>query len=162
MMEKASLVAGIAGDDPLEVAAHASANEKRNSFDLINLEVRFAEPQVFIQVGLGEALERRGTLLAAASRRAYVDELDQTAPVRIVDDDSISESRVRWLACPAPSSEEQARQQCVTFLNACLNPKLGRRPRPCSVAAWTCWRRWSGRWMRAGHASRCWSRNQLA
>ena len=124
VLETVSLVAGIAGDEPLEVAAHASANEKRNSFDLINLEVRFAEVEAFIQVGLGEALERRETLLAAASRRAYVDELDQTAPVRIVSDDPISESRVRWLACPAPSSEELARQQCIAFLNACLNPKL--------------------------------------
>jgi hypothetical protein len=125
-LESVGLVVSIAADEPLQVAAHASANTKRNSFDLLNLEVSFAAMQAFIQLGLGEAVERRETLLAATSRKAYIDELDQTAPVRLVDDDPtfVSRSSVRWLACPAPSSDELARQQCIAFLNAGLKSDL--------------------------------------
>jgi hypothetical protein len=125
-LESVGLVAGIAADEPVEVAAHASANTKRNSFDLLNLEVTFPEVEAFIQIGLGEALDRRETLLAADSRKAYVDELEQTAPVRLVDDDAATGVRrdARWLACLAPSSDDLARGQCIAFLNACLKPKL--------------------------------------
>jgi hypothetical protein len=125
-LESVGLIVGIAGDEPLDVAAHASANTKRNSFDLLNLEVTFPDIQAFIQLGLGEAVERRETLLAATSRKAYIDEIDQAAPVRIVDDDPTFNSRpsVRWLACPNPSSDELARQQCIAFLNASLKPGL--------------------------------------
>jgi hypothetical protein len=125
-LESVGLVVGIAAGEPLEVAAHASANTKRNSFDLLNLEVSFAEMQAFIQLGLGEAMERRETLLAATSRKAYIDELEQNAPVRLVDDDLayVSRSSVRWLACPAPSNDELTRRQCIAFLNASFKPNL--------------------------------------
>jgi len=82
--------------------------------------------QAFIQVGLGEAVERRETLLAATSRKAYIDELEQNAPVRLVDDDPAFASRtsVRWLARPAPSRDGLARRQCIAFLNASLKTRL--------------------------------------
>lgn len=135
VLESVGLVTSVAADEPVEVAAHASANTKRNAFDLINLEVSFSDLQAFIQVGLGEALERRETLLAATSRKAYVDELDQGAPVRLVDDDPTDAQRnARWLACPAPSSDELARRQCFAFLKATLKPKL-------AEAEATLWRR---------------------
>lgn len=125
-LESVGLVVSIAADEPLDVAARASANTKRNSFDLLNLEVSFSDLQAFVQIGLGEALERRETLLAATSRKAYVDELDQMAPVRLVDDDPAFAARTsaRWLACPAPSNDELARRQCIAFLNASLKPRL--------------------------------------
>jgi hypothetical protein len=117
---------GIAAAGPIDVAARASLSVQRNSFDLLNLEITFPELRAFLQVGLGEAVERRETLLAATSRKAYIDEINQTTPVRLVDDAPSSEARVsaRWLACPAPSAGELARQQCIAFLNATLRPKL--------------------------------------
>lgn len=125
-LEAVGLAVSIAADAPIEVAARASASVKRNSFDLLNLEVTFPELRAFLQIGLGEAVERRETLLAATSRKAYVDELNQTTPVRLVDEEPGFEPRVnaRWLACPAPSAGELARQQCIAFLNATLKPKL--------------------------------------
>jgi len=128
-LESIGLVVSIVAEEPLDVAAHASANAKRNSFDLLNLEVSFPDLKAFVQVGLGEALERRETLLAASSRKAYVDEIEQSAPVRLVDDDPTNEAGtgVRWLSCPAPSSDELARKQCIAFLNACLKPKLAQQ-----------------------------------
>jgi hypothetical protein len=125
-LEAVGLAVSIAVDDPIEVAARASASIQRNSPDLINLEVTFPELRAFIQIGLGEAVERRETLLAATSRKAYIDELNQTTPVRLVDDAPGFEPRgnARWLACPAPSAGELARQQCIAFLNATLKPKL--------------------------------------
>ena len=125
-LEAVGLTVGIAGDEPAEVAARASASIQRNSFDLLNLEVTFPHLRAFLQIGLGEAVERRETLLAAASRKAYIDELNQTTPVRLVEDAPSSQDRVnaRWLACPAPSTEDLTRQQCMAFLNATMKPRL--------------------------------------
>jgi hypothetical protein len=125
-LEAVGLAVSIAAAAPIEVAARASASVQRNSFDLLNLEVTFPELRAFLQIGLGEAVERRETLLAATSRKAYIDELNQTTPVRLVDEEPGFEPRVnaRWLACPAPSAGELARQQCIAFLNATLKPKL--------------------------------------
>jgi hypothetical protein len=125
-LEAVGLAVSIAADSPIEVAARASASVQRNSFDLLNLEVTFPELRAFLQIGLGEAVERRETLLAATSRKAYIDELNQTTPVRLVDDEPGFEPKAnaRWLACPAPSAGELARQQCIAFLNATLKPKL--------------------------------------
>ena len=125
-LEAVGLAVNIAADAPIEVAARASASVQRNSFDLLNLEVTFPELRAFLQIGLGEAVERRETLLAATSRKAYIDELNQTTPVRLVDDEPGFEPKAnaRWLACPAPSAGELARQQCIAFLNATLKPKL--------------------------------------
>ena len=44
---------------------------------------------------MGEALERREMLLAAPNRRAYVDELNASAPVRLVDYDAVFAPRRR-------------------------------------------------------------------
>jgi hypothetical protein len=125
-LEAVGLAVSIAAADPIDVAARASASIQRNSFDLLNLEVTFPELRAFLQIGLGEAVERRETLLAATSRKAYIDELNQTTPVRLVDDTPVAEARTnaRWLACPAPSAGELARQQCIAFLNATLKPRL--------------------------------------
>ncbi len=125
-LEAVGLAISIAAASPIEVAARASASIQRNSFDLLNLEVTFPELRAFLQIGLGEAVERRETLLAATSRKAYIDELNQTTPVRLVDDEPGFEPRssARWLACPSPSSGELARQQCIAFLNATLKPRL--------------------------------------
>jgi hypothetical protein len=125
-LEAVGLTMSIAADAPIEVAARASASVQRNSFDLLNLEVTFPELRAFLQIGLGEAVERAETLLAATSRKAYIDELNKTTPVRLVDDELGREPRsaARWLACPSPSTGELARQQCIAFLNATLKPKL--------------------------------------
>jgi hypothetical protein len=125
-LEAVGLAVSIAADTPIEVAARASASVQRNSFDLLNLEVTFPELRAFLQIGLGEAVERKETLLAATSRKAFIDELNQTTPVRLVDDEPGLEARAnaRWLACPAPAAGELARQQCIAFLNATLKPRL--------------------------------------
>jgi hypothetical protein len=101
-LEALGLVVAIAADEPSQVSAHASANPKRNAFDLLDLEVTFPQLQAFIQVSLGEAVERRETLLAADSRKAYVDELELTTPVRLVDDDTTIDRITASAGSPAP------------------------------------------------------------
>ncbi|HEY7466509.1 MAG TPA: hypothetical protein VIB47_07430 [Dehalococcoidia bacterium] len=127
-LEAVGLAVSIAAAEPVEVAARASASMQRNSFDLLNLEVTFPELRAFLQIGLGEAVERRETLLAATSRKAYVDELNESMPLRLVEDDARPGSnQARWLSCPSPSAEELARQQCLAFLDATLNATLAQK-----------------------------------
>jgi hypothetical protein len=88
--------------------------------------IAFEYLEAFIQVGTGEAIERRETLIAADNRKAYVDELNDNLPVRLVDDGHIrrSRSQTRWLSCTSLGPEEMARQQCRAFIDACSNASL--------------------------------------
>jgi hypothetical protein len=126
MLEALSLAVGIAADLPLQVAAWTADNAVRNAADLICLNLAFHDVDAFIQVGLGEAVERRETLVAATHRKAFVDELNQTMPVRIVEDESHLRptNAARWLSTASPSPDELARQQCLSFLEATLKTSL--------------------------------------
>jgi hypothetical protein len=59
--------------------------------------------------------------MASATRKAYVDELNSSMPIRIVDDEPVNTNSARWLSCTSPSSEELARQQCIAFLDATIH-----------------------------------------
>ncbi|MPZ49789.1 MAG: hypothetical protein GEU75_10940 [Dehalococcoidia bacterium] len=125
-LEAIALLLSITSESPVEVSGLAEANPMRNAPDLIALRLVFAGLEAFIQVGMGEAIERRETLLAAANRKAYVDELNQSMPLRLVEDDSrpAAGPQARWLSCPPPGPEEMARQQCLAFLDATLKTNL--------------------------------------
>ncbi|HLF72506.1 MAG TPA: hypothetical protein VI759_10180 [Dehalococcoidia bacterium] len=123
-LESIALVIGLAGQAPLSVAANQKQNATRTAPDLLDLTVDFGGIEVFLQVGLGEALERRETLLAGTDRKALVDELNQNTPIRIVEDVPDSSSAARWLSCKAPTPEELARQQVLSFLDATIKQDL--------------------------------------
>ena len=113
------LLMSIEDGTPLTVVGTQAQNSTRVGPDLITLLVTFKEVEAFVTVGMGEALERREMLLAAPNRRAFVDELNASAPVRLVDyDASVRPSGARWLATGTPTTDEMARQQCLAFFEA--------------------------------------------
>jgi hypothetical protein len=120
-MEAVSLVTSLARNEPLHLSASSVENSKRNAPDFISMSLTFPDLEAFVHVGVGEAIERRETLLAASNRKAYVDELNQSMPVRIVQDESQPQTgSARWLSCPSPTAEELIRQQCLAFLDATM------------------------------------------
>jgi hypothetical protein len=123
-LEALALLNSIARQDPKTVSATAVVNRKRNAPDLVNLTIDFNDVRSHVIVGLGEALDRRETLLASDTRKVYVDELNASMPIRIIDDEPVSANSARWLSSMAPSSEELARQQCLGFLDATVNANL--------------------------------------
>lgn len=125
-LEALGLVMSIAGEDASRVEAQNATNVSRNAPDLLSFVVSFPHLKAYVQVGLGEPLERRETLLAAADRKAFIDELNPNTPLRLIEDER-SHARggsARWLSCPSPSPDELARQQCLSFLDATLAPQL--------------------------------------
>ena len=120
-LESIALVNGITAAEPRTVNATAVFNAKRNAPDLSSLSITYRDVEAQLLVGLGEAMERRETLLASATRKAFVDELNSSMPIRIIDDEPVNAQSARWLSCTAPSSEELARQQCIAFLDATLH-----------------------------------------
>jgi hypothetical protein len=105
------------------VNATSIVNAKRNATDLVSLAISYSDIECQLTVGLGEAIDRRETLLASATRKAYIDELNPSMPIRIIDDEPVNANSARWLSCTAPSFEELARQQCIAFLDATLHPQ---------------------------------------
>ena len=126
LAESLSLALTFAPEEPLHLSASAIDNARRNAADLVSVTLAFNDLDAFVQVGLGEAIDRRETLIAAADRKAYVDELNQSMPIRLVEDEASVQSRspARWLSCPSPTPEERARQQCLSFLDATLKTSL--------------------------------------
>jgi hypothetical protein len=121
---------------PLNVIATGSANLERGALDLLTVVVRYEGFEAYVQVALGEATGRRDLILAAAERRAYVDELNQATPVRLVDEER---GAGRWVSVAAPSAFELARSQCLAFLEAAEDPALSSREASAwrqSLAAW--------------------------
>jgi len=125
-LESLRLIMSMAQDAPLSVSATEAVNSARNGPDLASLLVGFKDLEAFIQVGMGEAIDRREMLLAAPKRRAFVDELNASAPVRLVDFDAANGSGpgARWLACGAPTYDEMSRQQCIAFFEATVKSSL--------------------------------------
>jgi hypothetical protein len=120
-LEAVALVLGLAREPGTSVMATCALNATRNAPDLISLALTCATLDAYIQVGLGEAVERRETLLASADRKAYIDELNQSTPIRLIEDDRAARGgSSRWLACPSSTPDELARQQCLAFLHATL------------------------------------------
>jgi hypothetical protein len=129
VLESLALLLGLTTESPLAVAATEQPNPLRNAPDLVSLRLSFPEMEAFLQLGMGEAIERRETLIGAGARKAYVDELNQSVPLRLVEDETRAPSmkQARWLSCPAPTPDELARQQCLAFLDATLKQDLVQR-----------------------------------
>jgi predicted dehydrogenase len=121
-LEAIALILSVTRDVPVTVTAGLAENPLRNAPDLLSFSMSFNELLATLQVGLGEAVERRETLLAAANRKAYVDELSDAVPIGLVEDEvRTHSSEERWLRLPGLSSSEHARQQCLSFVNAIVN-----------------------------------------
>jgi predicted dehydrogenase len=117
-LEALSLLISLAGDAPQKVAGTSVLNPQRHAPDLISMKLSFEELQAYLHIALGEAIERRETLLATATRKAYIDEVNPSTPIRLVEEERSGGSPSRWLSCPAPSEMELARQQCIAFFEA--------------------------------------------
>ncbi len=124
-LEALALALDLAGEPATSVMATSAINATRNAPDLLSLALTCPTLDAYIQVGLGEAVERRETLLAATGRKAYIDELNQGTPIRLIEEDrGPRRGSARWLACPSPTPDELARQQCLAFLDATLKSQL--------------------------------------
>jgi hypothetical protein len=125
-LEGVVLAGSLCAAPPLQVCARAATNAPRNAADFVSLGIDMEDGEAFLQVGLGEPVERRETTFATDGRKAYVDELNQTVPVRIVDEErgSRTQNSARWVSCPAPAPNELVRQQCLAFLEATLQANL--------------------------------------
>jgi hypothetical protein len=120
-LESIALLNSITASEPKSVSATAVFNAKRNAPDLASVAVSYRDIEAELTVGLGEPIERREMLMASATRKAFVDELNQSMPIRIIDDEPVNANSARWLSCTAPSDEELARQQCIAFLDSTLH-----------------------------------------
>jgi len=125
VLESIGLACRFAGAPPERAWARSIESPRRNSADLLTLGIDFPAVEATLQLGFGEALDRRETLIAAEGRRAFIDELDQTTPIRLIDEEAgdLAATGARWLACPAPRPDELARQQCIAFLEATLDAR---------------------------------------
>ncbi|HLF76943.1 MAG TPA: hypothetical protein VJB57_05575, partial [Dehalococcoidia bacterium] len=65
---------------------------------------------------------------ATADRKAYIDELNQSMPIRVIEDERgiTRGASARWLSCQSPTAHELARQQCLAFFQATLKSQLAR------------------------------------
>ena len=135
-LESLRLLMTIADDPPLSASATQADNLTRAGPDLISLLVGFNDFEAFVQLGLGEAIERREMLLAGPDRRVFVNELDEATPVRLVDYTATPRpgDGAGWLACGTPDTEDSATLQCLSFLDATLDPSRARE----EATAW--WR----------------------
>jgi hypothetical protein len=117
--ESVALVLRLVSGPPLHVWATAPAGRPAAGPDLLTATVSFADLQAHLLTAAGEALERRETLLAAAHRKAYVDEMNDAMPVRLIEaDGERARAPSRWLAYPFAGPDELVRQQCLAFLEA--------------------------------------------
>ena len=125
-IESLALVFDLLGASPASVSASGAPNVGCGAPDFYSLSLDLTTTTAFLSVALGEGTERRETVLAAPARKAYIDEMNQTVPVRLVDDDPPTDpgGAARWVSCPSPSPAELARQQCLAFLEATERPAL--------------------------------------
>ena len=125
-IESLALVLDLLGASPASVSASAALNVGCGAPDFYSLSLDLTTTTAFLNVALGEGAERRETVLAAPGRKAYIDEMNQTVPIRLIDDDPPTDpgGAARWVSCPSPSPAELARQQCLAFLEAAERPAL--------------------------------------
>jgi hypothetical protein len=117
-MESLALVMELTNGTPMNVNAVAAENAQRNTSDFISIVMTLDEVQAFLEIGLREPIARRETVYGGSGRKAGIDELDESVPIRLIDDQPSSSSPLRWLACAAPAEQELARAQCLAFLEA--------------------------------------------
>jgi len=124
-LESTALVLQLSRAAALTVSAVASENESRNATDFLALHLQMENSAAYIQTGLGEPFDRRETVIAATGRKAWIDEVSESVPVRFLsDEDGSASTTARQVFCPAPATGELARQQCLAFLEASHRPAL--------------------------------------
>lgn len=123
LVETIALVSGLTGSVPVSVSATGAAHPLRSVNELMDLSLEYPRLRAFLLVALGEAMERRETLIAGQDRRLFIDELNQSVPVRLIAEDTGRDHpAARWLSTSAPSAEEMVRQQVLAFLDSTLQP----------------------------------------
>lgn len=106
---------------PRRVTATTVLNPKRNAPDLLSFSVSYRDVESYLVIGMGEPVERHETLVAADTRKAFIDELSHGTPIRIIDEDTTNSHGSRWVSYATPTSDELARLQCTAFLEATLH-----------------------------------------
>ncbi len=126
LIESIGLIMSVVGETPSSVSATGITSPTRNTSEHMSLTLAFKDLQAFLQVGSGEAIDRRETMIASDVRKAFIDELNSSVPMRLVTDEARAKTSpsARWLSCPVPTREELARQQCLAFLDATLKASL--------------------------------------
>ncbi len=137
--ESVALALELAGAEPQALSASQPPSPWRGSPDFLSLNLDLGGVSAFLEVGLGEAVGRFETVLAANDRKAYVDELDTRVPVRLVDDGESALSAGRWVSCPAPGRSELARRQCLAFLEGATAPARSQAEAGLWLTAIACW-----------------------
>ena len=117
MNESLALAIELAGREPEVLTARGAANPWRGAMDFLSVAIELQGVNAFVEAGLGEGFSRRETVLAAHDRKAYIDELNPSVPVRLADDDDPAPGS-RSVSCASPGPAELARLQCVAFLEA--------------------------------------------
>jgi hypothetical protein len=126
LLESTAVVLGLTAEEPESVVASGTLNPVRNAPEFVSASITLPSSRVFLQVGLGETMERHETLVAGDGRKAHIDERDERVPVRVTSDGNRAEDAgpARWLSCDAPTPQQLARRQCIAFLDATLHPEL--------------------------------------
>ncbi|HXH22528.1 MAG TPA: hypothetical protein VNN10_10890, partial [Dehalococcoidia bacterium] len=138
-MESLAVVLGLCADEPQRLRAAASENPSRGAIDYVSISIEFTDSKGFLEVGLGEAIGRQEATIAAHDRRACIDELNPSVPIRIADDDDFTPRAARSVLCPAPSARELARLQCLAFLEATASLARSQAEAALWLKASACW-----------------------
>jgi hypothetical protein len=137
-LDAITLVSEMIGATPRSVAALEAPGGERGTEDCIALSVGFDHTAAFLQVGLGEAADRHETMLAGPTRKAYVDELDQKVPLRILD--TAAAGAARYVACTAPQPQDLTRMQVLAFLECVQQRELADAEASLLMASLAVWR----------------------
>jgi hypothetical protein len=139
VLESVAIALELSSREPESLRAYGVSSAPRASMDFVAVTMDLGDADAFLQVGLGEGISRRETVLAAAERKAYVDELDPSVPVRLVDDGPQADAGIRLVSCPSPGTSELARQQCLSFLEAATSPARCQAEADIWLRAAGCW-----------------------
>ena len=117
-LESLALVEGLATSAAVSVTAQAVANPRGGAPDLLRVTLVYGDLEAHIEVGFGEAVERREGLFAGDGRKAFVDELDENVPLRVIHGDGPARHQSCCVTCQAATLDEPARRQCLGFIEA--------------------------------------------
>ena len=103
---------------PVAVAASAVTNPRGGAPDLLRSSVTYSDSEAHLEVGFCEAVERRESLIAGADRKAFVNELDESIPLRLIRWGRACAASTALHRRPTATPDELARRQCLAFLEA--------------------------------------------
>lgn len=124
-LEALALIESLTDASPLTVAATSARSAIRNAPHFLSLNMVFAELAALVNVGAGEAFNRRETVIAGEDCQAHLDELNPFAPVSVVDGRRTERGEApRTVTYPPHVAGELARAQCVAFLEGTMKQSL--------------------------------------